>query len=128
MKKKERVRKKSNEAEGTYREAADEVDKDCKRNIEEENEKELKLESVGRKSKPRREKNNQKRRKKKKLQEEAKKEEEEAPERAFSPLFSRISTSAGLTFPLTRPTLLALDSPLCLQFKRILLLFLLYSS
>ena len=65
-----------------------------------------------RKSKARREKEQQKKRE----EEEAAKEEEEeeAPDRVFPPLFSQVSTSAGLTFPLTGPTLLALDSLLCL--------------
>ena len=39
----ERRRRKSNEAEETYREAGEKVDRDCKRNNEEENEKELKV-------------------------------------------------------------------------------------
>ena len=50
------MRRESNEAEGTYREAAEEVNRDCRRDIEEENEREHKVnciniffpESVGR--------------------------------------------------------------------------------
>ena len=38
-----RMRRKSNEAEETYREAGEEVDRDCKRKNEEENGKELKV-------------------------------------------------------------------------------------
>ena len=99
-------------------------------------------------------KNSQKRREEKKLREEAKKEEEETPERAFSPFYSPESPRLG-SHCLTGPVIafgqpikpfkhlhfggsccpsscilhfLAFDSPLCLLFWRVLLLFLLYSS
>ena len=75
MKNKERVRRKSNEAEGTYREAAEEVDRDCKRNIEEENERELKVNCIN-----------------------IFQNQSGENSKSFSPLlFSRISV--GLTFP-----------------------------
>ena len=40
------MRRESNEAEGTYREAAEEVDRDCRRDIEEENEREHKVNCI----------------------------------------------------------------------------------
>ena len=40
------MRRESNEAEGTYREAAEEVNRDCRRDIEEENEREHKVNCI----------------------------------------------------------------------------------
>ena len=40
------MRRESNEAEGTYRETAEEVDRDCRRDIEEENEREHKVNCI----------------------------------------------------------------------------------
>ena len=40
------MRRESDEAEGTYQEAAEEVDKDCRRDIEEENEREHKVNDI----------------------------------------------------------------------------------
>ena len=107
----ERMRQKSNEGEETYQEAGEEVDKDCKRNSEEENEKEMKINFInifqnqsrrgvtaGEILKPRREKEQPKKRRRRSCGKKLKKKEEETHERAFSPLlFSRISTLVGLT-------------------------------
>ena len=46
MQKKERVRGKPTDAEETYREAVEEIDRDCKRNSEEENKRELKVKCI----------------------------------------------------------------------------------
>ena len=46
MQKKERVRGKSNDTKETYQEAGEEIDRDCKRNSEEENERELKVNCI----------------------------------------------------------------------------------
>ena len=127
----ERMRRKSNDGEETYREAGEEVDRDCTRNSEEENEKEIKINFIDI-------------------------FQNKSGKRAFSPFYSpesplRLGSHCltGLAIAcLGQPIkpfkhfhfggpccpssfilhFLTLDSPLCLLFWRVLLLFLLYSS